>query len=381
MVLLASSCSSSASTAGKDSGEGLGEDAPLATPDVHQDTSSNKDAVKAPDLPDAAAYLSDPSGKGISRLHIEGRNLYWISGYHRLMKASLDDQKISTLYTTPGTDSSTIALADFATDSENAYLAYDGDKDYANRGVHKLPLDGSAAPIVLARSPNPNVTYPNSVVVSGDSVCYSEASAIRQVKTSGGDITTMVQNRGTPNDQRLLIQDAYVYFTMAFGATARDELYRWPIGAPAPAPVDGGGAGGVDGGVDGGGSSVTPEKVSLVPGNYSILLGRRVDRGYLYWAVENVVYRTDGKSPAVEVLTGGSPLQPSDTGVGYCLFPFEGVLYWGHGTFSGSDRLFKQTVGVAGNGTVIANFGPNDMVADADYLYVADGADIWRLPR
>jgi hypothetical protein len=379
-ILLAFACSSSNATNGKDGGESPDGDAASPTPDASTDSAINKDAVKTPDVSaDAAtAYLSDPKGGIITRLQVQGRNLYWISGYHRIVKASLDDRTITTLYAAPGTSDGTVAIADFATDGTNAYIAYDGDKDYANRGVYQLPLDGSAAPNQLTSSPNPNVTYPNTVAVSGDDVCYSELSAIRHVKTSGGNVTTMVQDRGSPYDGRLLVKDGYVYFTMAIGGSlARDDVYRWPIGVPAPAGVDGGSPGGTDAG----GPTAAPEKVSLVPGNYTILLGRRIDQGFVYWSVQDTVYRTDGSSPATEVFTGGSPLQPSDTGIGYCVFPFEGAVYWGHGTFGGTERLFKQEVGVAGNGTLVASIGASDMVADSDYLYVASGSDVWRLPR
>ena len=86
------------------------------------------------------------------------------------------------------------------------------------------------------------------------------------------------------------------------------------------------------------------------------------------------MYRTDGNSPATEVFTAGSPLQPSDTGLGGCLLPYDGIMYWSLG-----QRMFKQTIGVAGNGTEFANIGASDMVADATYLYLASGATITRL--
>jgi hypothetical protein len=378
-ILLALACSSSSSTNAKDGGVSPNEDASISTTDASADATIGKDARKPADLaPDAATgYLSDPNAGVITRLQLQGRNLYWISDYHRIVKGSLDNMTVTTLYTASGTSSGTIAIMDFATDSANAYIAYAGDKDYANRGVYQLVLDGSGAPNRLTSSPNPNVTYPESVTVSGDDICYSESSTLRHVKTSGGTVTTMVENRGSPYDRRMLIKDGYVYFTLSSVVTARDDVYRWPVGVPAPATVDGGSSGGADAAAAG----AILEKVSLVSGNYSILLGRRLDRGFLYWSVQDAVYRTDGVSPAKEVFTGGDPLLPSDTGIGYCLFPFEGVVYWGHGTFGGTEKLFKQAVDVAGNGTVVTNLGASDMVADSNYLYVASGSSIWRLPR
>lgn len=369
-ILFALACSSTSTT--PDSGTSVAPDAADAPKiaDAAADLPMGKDSQGAPDLgPDSkTSYLTDPTGGRITSLEIQGRSLYWISGTHRIMKASLDDATVRTLYTATGKDTGYIAIADIAVDGSNVYYAYDGDGDYANRGVYQLPAEGGS-PVKLAASPNPNVTYPDAIAVSGDDICYSESSTIKHVKTSGGAVTTMISGRGDPYDKRLLLKQGHVYFTLAAGSMGRDEVYRWPVGKPAAATVDGGTS--ADGGVAAG-----PEKVSIVPGNYNILFGNRIDQGYLYWAVNDTVYRTDGVGAATEVFTAGTPLRPSDTGIGNCLFPYDGVVYWGI-----SSQLYKQPVGVAGNGTVVANVNPSDMVADESYFYLTNGSDIVRLPR
>ena len=365
-ILLAFACSSKRST---NPDAGMGPDTPgaLADTPVAKDVPA-KDVAPAPDLsPDSAPFLADPGSGVITGLQIQETDLYWIGGYHRIVKAASDGTAATTLYTAPGKNTGYVAIEGIALDDSNVYFTYAGDGDYANRGVYKLPLAGASTPIKLTSTQNPNVTIPDAIAVSGADIYYSESSAILHVKTSGGTVTTMVQDRGNPNDSRLVIKQGYLYFTMLVGSSGRDDVYRLPLGAATSVPMDAGSA-------DGGESPMAPEKVSLVPGNYSIQLGQRLDQGFLYWGVFNTVYRTDGNSPAAEVFTAGSSLQPTETGLGGCLLPYDGIMYW-----SRAGRLFKQTVGVAGNGTAFANGGTGDMVADANFLYLASGATITRL--
>jgi hypothetical protein len=150
---------------------------------------------------------------------------------------------------------------------------------------------------------------------------------------------------------------------MLVGSSGRDDMYRLPVSAAVNVAVDGG-------------SGPTPEKVSLVPGNMSIQIGKRLDQGFLYWGVFNTVYRTDGNSPATEVFTAGTLLQPSETGLGGYLLPYDGTMFW-----SRAGKMFKQAIGAAGNGTAFANVSAGDMVADANYLYVVTSAGIARITR
>lgn len=365
-IFLAVACSSKSST-NPDAGIGPGTSDALADTPLATDTPA-KEVASTPDLsPDSPPFLADPGSGVIEHLQIQGTNLYWIGGYHRIVKASLDGTAATTLYAAPLHDSYTVAIADIALDDSNVYYTYDGDGDYANRGVFQLPLVGASAPIKLTSTQNPNVTIPGAITVAGDDIYYSESSTILHVKTSGGAVTTVVQDRGSPNDSTLVIMKGYLYFTMLVGTSGRDDVYRLPVGVAAPVAVDAGAA-------DGGGAAIAPEKVSLVPGNYSIQLGQRVDQGFLYWGVFNTVYRTDGNAPAAEMFTAGSSLQPTETGLGGCLLPYDGIMYWNR-----AGRMFRQTIGVAGNGTAFANVEAGDMVADANYLYLASGSTITRL--
>ncbi len=366
-LLSALACSSETSKG--DSGPAAGSDAAQSKPtDAARDMSTPKDVAKKPDLsPDTRiGYLTDPNGYRISSLQIRGRYLYWISGTHQIVKASLDDKTVTSLFTASGKEEQYIAIEDLAVDETHIYYAYAGDHDYDNRGIYKMAIDGTN-PTKLAASPNPNVTFPEAIVVSGEDVCYSEASSIKHVKSSGGPVTTMIAERGNPYDKRIMVKQGYLYFTMA--VASRDDLYRWPIAQASPEAGDGGALT-----VDGGSTGALPEKISLIPGNYTIRLGQRIDQGFVYWSVQDTVYRSDGESPAKEVFTAGTLLRPTETGIDNCLFPYEGTMYWGI-----ASRIDKQVMSEAGTGAPFASVRPGDMVADGSTLYVASGADIIRL--
>jgi hypothetical protein len=380
-ILLILSCSSKSATENKDGGA-KNDAAPSAKDAPGADTGKDLASVQN-SRPDAAtAYLPDPDHGVVYRLAIAGRYLYWSSGNHRIVRGSLDDLTTKVLFKAPGSDSGYIAIMDFAIDSTYAYIAYAGDNgDYDKRGVYRVALDGSAAAERLTSSPHPNVTYPGSIAVAGDDVFYHEAGAIRRVKTTGGEVTTMVQDRGSPYDRNLLVHQGYVYFTMVTRGSGNEDVYRVPVGAAVAVAVDGGSAGGMDGGGMDGGASAVPEKVSVVSGNENILLGRRVDQGYVYWSARDTAFRTDGNGAPKELFDALDLLRVQDTGIDYCLFPIDGVLYWGQGSYFSGDHTFRQAVDTPGTGKVFADMGFGDMVADADYLYGAGSDGIWRLKR
>jgi hypothetical protein len=369
LILLAFGCSSSSSgpetgTERRDGGSSSAKDASLA-----------KDASPANDGPakdlsfpaDSAAppFLSDPGSGGITQLQIQGSSLYWIGGYHRIVRASIDGTDAKTLFTASSKDAHTLAIEGLAVDESTIYYTYSGDKDYSDRGVYKLSLSAGSNPVRLTSTENPNTTIPGAISVAGDEIFYSESSAIRRVSKSGGTVTTMVADRGDPIDLSLVIMDGYLYFTMV-GASQCDDLYRLPVDAALAAAVDGGAA-------DGGATSA-PEKVSLVPGRAQIRFAERMDRGFLYWRVNNTVYRTDGKSTAAEVFTAGTLLRPSDTGIGGSFLPYNGTMYW-----TLRSQLFAQDMSVVGIGTEKAYIGASEMVTDGTYLYLAQGSGIARL--
>ena len=357
-ILLMLACSSKRST-NADAGNQLRDGPFLGGTDVAH-----------PDLPpDSPPFLVDPGAGAIRKLRIQGSTLYWIGDYRRIVKASVDGTGATTLYTASG-KTDTIAIEDIAVDDSSIYFTYSGNT-YADRGVYKLALGGDGTALRLTSTENPNSFFPTAITVSGDDICYSEPPAIRHVKTSGGTVTTMVQNRGGPDDQTLVVKQGYVYFTVVRGA-APEELYRWPVGVAAPVTADAGVA--VDGGAEDGGAALdggavaTPEKVSLVPGNMNLELSPRIDQGFIYWVVYHTVFRTDGTSAPAAVFTAGP-----DIG-GMLMLPYDGSVYW-----SADYRLYKQTVGEAGGGTAIANIDADYIVADASYLYLATGTSITRL--
>jgi hypothetical protein len=328
------------------------------------------DVAAHPDLqPDSSPFLVDPSAGSIGKLRIQGSALYWIGDYRRIVKASVDGTGATTLYTASGS-SDTVAIEDIAVDDSSIYFTYSGN-NYADRGVYKLALGGDGTAVRLTSTQDPNSFFPGAITVSGDDICYSEPPAIRHVKTSGGTVTTMVQDRGGPDDQTLVVKQGYVYFAVGRGL-APEELYRWPVGVAAPVTADAGVA--LDGdAADGGaaldaGAVATPEKVSLVPGNINLDLSPWIDQGFIYWVVYHTVYRTDGTSAPVPVFTAGPDI------AGMVMLPYDGSVYW-----STDQRVYKQTVGEAGGGTAIANIDADYIVADASYLYLATGTSITRL--
>jgi hypothetical protein len=356
-ILLMLACSSKSST-NPDAGNQLRDGLFLGGTDAAADLAA------PPDLPpDSPPFLVDPGAGTISKLRIQGSTLYWIGDYRRIVKASVDGTGATTLYTASG-KSDTVAIKDIAVDDSSIYFTYSGN-NYTDRGVYKLALGGDGTAVRLTSTQNPNSFFPSAITVSGDDICYSESPAIRHVKTSGGTVTTMVQDRGGPNEQTLVVKQGYVYFTVGRGS-APEELYRWPVGVAAPVTAD---AGVADGGaVRDAGAVATPEKVSLVPGNMNLELSPCIDQGFIYWVVYHTVYRTDGTSAPAAVFTAGP-----DIG-GMLMLPYDGSVYW-----SADYRVYKQTVGEAGGGTAIANIDADYIVADASYLYLSTGTSITRL--
>jgi len=366
-------CSSKSAADSKDGG--TKRDAALSDKNA-SDAARGNDLANAPDRQTDAstAYLTDPDLGLIGRIEIQGRNLYWNSSGRRLVKGSLDDLTTKVLFEASGKYTSSMPIMDFAVDSTYAYVAYAADNtEYEKRGVYRVALDGSGAPFRLTSSPDLNEAHPESITVAGDDVFYHDANAIRQVKTTGGVARTLIEVPRSGSDLRLLVHQDYVYFTMESDLLAED-VYRVPVGASVPATADGGLPGRMDGG-----APAAPEKVSTVRGGVSILLGRRVDQGFVYWATGNIVYRTDGRSPPKALFDARDPSREKETGIGDWLFPLDGVIYWGQGNPSSGWRTYKQPADETGRGTVLADMGFSDLTGDADYLYGASESVIWRL--
>ncbi len=331
-------------------------------------------------------YISDPSASFPSQLTLAGGYLYWLSGTHQIARAPADaSQPAAVIFTHAGTSRSIVAIGGIAVGADALYFTDEGDGAATERGVYQLALDGSGTPTKLTDG-----AQPAAIALDGDTLCFTDGSDLRQVKTNGQSAITLLHG-GVDYRTGLLVSQGFVYFPAAFGADAQD-LYRLPLGMadPAAAGSSGGSGGSASGGASGvsgasgtsgaGGASGTAgaggaanngaQKVSTVPGRYDILLASRVDNGDIYWGVEETIYKWSGSAggaSSVAVVT--DPLDEQATAPPHSvLVPFDGTLYWVGGDEITSSTIFEQAL-PNGTRTVVAPVSASSLALDTQYVY------------
>jgi hypothetical protein len=323
----------------------------------------------------ANVLVSDPAGERVSQLQMGSGFLYWVGGTHRIARVAIDGTGATTLHTQPGTSSSTIAIGGIAIDNTNLYFTHAGDGNNADRGVYKIPLDGAAAPLRLAQASNPF-----AIAVDGDDICFTNGADVGRVSKSGGAVTTLVRD-AVSYRTRLVVHRGHLFFAAGLESMA-EELYRLPVTASLPPLVDAGAGDAQDdaGPRDAAEAGAMLEKISVVPGRYTMLLSPRVDGDFVYWGASDSVYRWSEGTAAVAVAVVQDPLNPMNTSPpSEVLYPFDGTIYW-VSTWATSGTIYKQSV-PNGTRTTIANFAAASIVADNAYLYAATGSYIVRYPR
>jgi hypothetical protein len=341
--------------------------------------------------------VSDPDGGFTSAVQVAGGYLYWLSGTHKLARAAVDGSGAKIVFSHAQKDANTVAIGGFALDADNIYFIDSGDGDPGTRGVYKIAVDGSDAPSKLA-----DATNPMGIALDGDTLCFTDGSDLRQVKISGGEVTTLVRE-AVGYRTKLVISKGYVYFPSALGGSAED-LYRWPLGVAAPPDASSGaggssagsagaggsstGAGGSSAGAGGsstgaGGSSTgagTPQKISTVSGRSEVLLATRTDGGSVYWVAAYSIFKwSDEANAASEVAEVASP---NDSPPRYVLLSVDGTLYWvGGGSFALGTSAATYSQRPPDAKRAISELVPSSLAADANYLYGTVGKGIVRIPH
>jgi len=336
-------------------------------------------------------FISDPDNAYTSAIQVAGGYVYWLSGTHKLARAAVDGSGAKFVFSHAQKDANTIAIGGFALDADNIYFTDSGDGAAGTRGVYKIALDGSGTPSKLADGTNPF-----GIAIDGDTLCFTDGADLRQVKTTGGEVTTLV--RGAVDYRtKLVISKNYVYFPSDFeGAASAEDLYRWPLGVAAP-PDGSAGAGGSSAGAGGssagtggssagaGGSSApmgsSPQKISTVSGTAEILLATRTDAESVYWVAGGSAYKwSDSANAASEVAV---VTEPNISPPRYVLLAYDNTLYWvGSATsiFSSSGAIYSQRL-PSGTRTTVSTLQPDSLAADDKYLYGTVGKGIARIPR
>lgn len=323
--------------------------------------------------------------------------MYWLSGTHKLARAAVDGSGAKFVFSHSQKDANTIAIGGFALDADNIYFTDSGDGAMGTRGVYKIALDGSGTPTKLADGTNPF-----GITIDGDTLCFTDGGDLRQMKTTGGEVTTLVRGAVDYRTKLVILKD-YVYFPSDFGTGSVEDLYRWPLGVAAPPDGSGGaggssaGAGGSSAGASGsaagadgssagaGGTSAavgsTPQKISTVSGTGEILLATRTDADAVYWVAAGSAFKwSDQANAASEV---GIVTEPGVSPPRYVLLPVDNTLYWvGAETsiFSDAGAIYSRKL-PSGTVTTVSTQQPGSLAADDKYLYGTVGKGISRIPR
>jgi hypothetical protein len=323
------------------------EDAPVTPGD---DGSTGTDVPQPPNT----VLVSDPEGDYANQLGVSAGYLYWIGGTKRIVRAPTAGGAATTLFVHPSQDSFTVEIGGMVVDDTAVYFTDPG--DMGQRGLYKMPLDGSTPPALVVEG-----VASDAIADDGDDLCFVDGDAIRYVKKSGGAATTLVRGIAGYRTQ-IAVSAGFVYFQAALEGLA-EEVYRIPLTAVAPDP---------DAGSDAGGPQ--PEKVSVVPGRYTLTLYRHVDQGFVYWGALDSIFRASATSAATEIIPGTNEFNtsPPDT-----LYAHQGVVYWVKYSASG---ISQQAVPDGMLSMVPYAPAVGALVADDTSLYGAAGPDIHKFP-
>jgi hypothetical protein len=315
--------------------------------------------------PVVPAFLSDPSGSSTTQLQLANGYLYWLSGTHRLARAAVDGSGAATIFTHDGTQAF-ITIGGVAVDAQNVYFTDTGaDGTKGKSGVYKMPLDGSAAPTKIAEA-----AIPGRLSLDGDTLCFVDGSELHQVKTDGSNPLTLLHAAAASYRTRLLVSEGFLYFHSAIGSESED-VYRVPLNVADPSAATAAGDAGS------GGPATVPQKISIVTGNYEVLLATTADSKYVYWATVDSVFRwKDGDAAPTVAGVVVDQLQVSNTSAPRsALLGLGNFIYW-----VGGDGLNKQQI-PDGKRTNLSSKQPDYIVADASYIYGTLGKDIVRVAR
>jgi hypothetical protein len=354
LALLLVACSSETPTPsspqpGHDAGDpcanGACQDGPRPTDDAAQ-----------PEAPPSNVLVSDPEGQGARDLQLVAGYLYWRGGTDRIVRAPTTGGGAKTLFTHAQGSSIVNQIWGLVVDEASIYFTDDG--NMGQRGLYKMPSDGSMPPAIVAEG-----RAPYAIAADADDVCFVDGDAIRCSKKSDGTTTTVA--RGVASYMtNLAVDHGFVYFQAALESMA-DEVYRLPVTAVAPDP---------DAGSDAGGPA--PEKVSIVPGRYVIGLSSHVENGFIYWGTLDRVYRASATSPATEVIPAASDTSSSSPDA---LYAFGNAVYWIDTFPPGSVTQLSLLDG--SRMPLYAAGGATSLAVDDQYLYAANESDILKLPR
>jgi hypothetical protein len=321
-----------------------------------QDAATDNGNGSQPEAAPIPVLVSDPQGEGVHDLQRVGDYLYWGGGLNRIVRAPTAGGAATTLFTHPQMEMDIFQIDHIAVDETGIYFTDYG--DVGTRGLYTMPLDGSAAPTLLAAGRSPT-----SIASDADDVCFTDGDAIRCFNKSSTSTTTVA--RGVANfETRLAVDRGLVYFQSPLESMA-DEVYRFPVTTVAPDP---------DAGSDAGGTP--PEKVSIVPGRYVIGLSSHVDNGFIYWGTLDRVYRASATTPATEVIPAASDTSSSSPDA---LYAFGDLVYWVDTFPPGSVTRMSLKDGTRTD--VYQAGGAFSLAADDQYLYAAKGSNILKLPR
>jgi hypothetical protein len=324
--------------------------------------------------PDAGADASDPSvvyveTAGIGDMQIDGTSLYWVAGGTRIMRMPLAGGTPVALVSAP--QMSGASIGNIAVDASNVYWDEAQPTFGSAGGVFSAPL-GGGAPTRLA-----SVNSPGSLSLDGDSVYVDTMPTgidtdgeIDRVPISGGGVTALV--RGVNARSVIVAVDGFVYVVVD-QANFLQNVFRVPGDASA-GPADAGAEGGPDAG------PLLP--VSTNGRMSTLVLARHPDGHEVYWAVFDEVHSYPGDAGMqVDLGTVSDPLDPQTGGSIDALYPSNGAVFWYSIPFAGPTGDLWEFPAGGNPRDHLAYTQGGAFVANATYVYFADGTRMRRVAR
>ncbi len=373
-LLIASSvlsfgCSSSAAPAAN-GGDASTDDAAQTEPDGGLQQQETGVPMR-----DAGGDAADPSvvfveTAGVGDMQIDATSLYWVAGGTRIMRMPLAGGMPATLVSAPQTSGASIG--NIAVDASHVYWDEAQPTFGSPGGVFSMPVDDGGAVTMLA-----SVNSPGSLSLDGDSLYVDTMPTgdntngeIDRVPTSGGAATALV--RGVNAQSVIVAVDGFVYLVVD-QANFLQNVFRVPGDASA-GPADAAAEAAADAG---------PMQPVSTNGRVSTLvLAHHPDGHEVYWAVFDEVHSYPGDAGMqVDLGTVSDPLNPQTGGSIDALYPSNGDVFWYSQGFGGpTGDLWKFPAGGdPRDHLAYTNGGP--FVANATYVYFADGMRIRRVAR